>query len=131
MGVDTKRVKNYLLKKEKDTRVSKEKEKTKIVLQLRSVKSLWERYGIKKVYLYGSFADMTFYDCSDVDVAIEPEIPFEDLLHLYSEINNCLQREVDIRLLSELPFSQKIKKKGIVVYERKDIYPEKRNKKRF
>ena len=130
MGVDTKRVKNYLLKKEKDTRVSKEKEKTKIILQLRSVKSLWERYGLKGLFVR-FICRYDLYDCSDVDVAIEPEIPFEDLLHLYSEINNCLQREVDIRLLNELPFSQKIKKKGIVVYERKDIYPEKRNKKRF
>lgn len=129
MRVDTKRVKNYLLKKEKDTRLSKKREKTKIVLQLKSVKSIWEKYGIKKVYLYGSFTDMTFYDYSDIDVAVEPEIPFEDLLHLYSEINNCLQREVDIRLLNELPFSQKIKKKGMVIYERKNIYPEERNKK--
>ncbi len=76
MRVDTKRIKNYLLKKEKDTRVSKKREKTQIILQLKSVKSLWEKYGIKRVYLYGSFADMTFYDYSDVDVAVEPEIPF-------------------------------------------------------
>ena len=67
--------------------------------------------------MYSSFTEMTFYDYSDV--AVEPKIPFEDLLHLYSEINNSLQREVDIRLLNELPFSQKIKKKGIVIYERK------------
>ncbi len=125
MRVDTKRVKNYLLKKQKDIRVSREREKTKIILQLKSVKSIWEKYGLKRVYLYGSFTDMSFYDYSDIDVAVEPEISFEDLMHLYSEINRCVQREVDIRLLNELPFSQKIKKKGIVIYERKNNYTKK------
>lgn len=129
MCVNTKNVRDYLLKKEKDTRISKKREKTKIISQLKSVKSIWEKYGIKRVYLYGSFIDMTFYNYSDIDVAVEPEISFEDLLHLYSEINNCIQREVDIRLLNELPFSQKIKKNGIVIYERKNNYTEKRNKK--
>lgn len=129
MCVNTKSVRDYLLKKEKDTRISKKREKTKIISQLKSVKSIWEKYGIKRVYLYGSFIDMTFYNYSDIDVAVEPEISFEDLLHLYSEINNCIQREVDIRLLNELPFSQKIKKNGIIIYERKNNYTEKRNKK--
>ncbi len=129
MCVNTKNVRDYLLKKEKDTRISKKREKTKIISQLKSVKSIWEKYGIKRVYLYGSFIDMTFYNYSDIDVAVEPEISFEDLLHLYSEINNCIQREVDIRLLNELPFSQKIKKNGIIIYERKNNYTEKRNKK--
>lgn len=108
-------VKNYFLEKEKQDYSQKKKERDDIVLKLKAAKSIWRKYGIYKVYLYGAFADMTFHKYSDIDIAIESEIDFEKLTQIYSEINKYFTREIDMRLLNELPFSDKVKKTGIVI----------------
>lgn len=118
--IDINNVKIFLLQKEQLKISLRQKEKREIVSALKALKKVWEKYDLEKVYLYGSFADMTFYKYSDVDVAVEPEIPFEDLLRLYSEINRRTKREVDIRALKELPFADKVKKTGVLIYERKN-----------
>ena len=118
--IDINNVKNFLLQKEQLEISLKQKEKREIVSALKALKKVWGKYDLEKVYLYGSFADMTFYKYSDVDVAVEPEIPFEDLLKLYSEVNRRTKREVDIRALKELHFADKVKKTGVLIYERKN-----------
>ncbi len=113
-------VKDFLLKKEKHLLSLKQKEREEIISGLKALKRVWEKYNLKTVYVYGSFADMTFYKHSDIDIAVEPEIPFEYVLKLYSEVNRKTRREVDIRLLKELHFADKVKKTGVVIYERKN-----------
>lgn len=113
-------VRRYLLEKEIQERLLKQKERDVIIRRLKELDFLWTRYSISKVYLYGSFADMTFQKYSDIDVAIEPDIDYGTLLHLCSEVDKHLEREIDIRLLSELPFADKVREEGIIIYERKN-----------
>ncbi len=115
-------VKNFLLKKEQQESSLKQKEKREVILELEALKDIWTKYALERVYLYGSFADTTFNKYSDVDIAIEPEIPFEDLLKLYSEVNRKTEREVDVRALKELSFAERIKKTGVLIYERKNSH---------
>ncbi len=117
--INIKKAKNYLLIKEKLSASLKQKEINKILCDLKSFTILWKKFKIDKVYLYGSYADMTFNKYSDIDIAITPDISFEDQLKLYAEINNCIKQEVEVRLLSELPFSEKIIREGVIIYDRK------------
>ncbi len=122
MDINIEKVKLFLLEKEKKEKLKKIQERDKVVSLLRSLTHVWERYGIDKAYLYGSFGDITFHKHSDIDIAIEPAISYKDLLSLYSEISKYVTKEVDIRLLEELPFAGDIIKKGILIYERKNSH---------
>jgi len=114
------KIRAYLLKKEENSRALKQKEQKEIIINFKKLNEIWEKYGIEKVYLYGSFADLSFNRNSDIDIAIEPDIGFESLLKLYSEINRYFKREVDIRALNDLPFIDKVKSKGVLIYVRKN-----------
>lgn len=118
--LDIKQVKAYLLKKHEQKLIEKEKERTEIIAKLTGLTQIWQKYEIDRVYLHGSSTDLTFNKYSDIDIAIEPDIDFEALLKLYCEINRHFEREVDIRLLNEIPFKDKIKNRGILIYERKN-----------
>lgn len=120
MNVNINNVKSYLLKKEITEKILRQKGRDAVISKLRDIRFIWDKYRIDKVYLYGSFADMTFDKYSDIDIAIEPEITFEELLHLFSEINKYMENEVDVRVLTELPFSDKVRREGIVIYEREN-----------
>ena len=122
------KIRTYLLKKEENTRVLKQKEQKEIIAKLRNLSQIWEKYCIDKVYLQGSISDLSFNRNSDIDLAIEPDIGFEALLKLYQEINKYFKREVDIRVLNDLPFIDKVKSRGILIYVRKDSNTKKRNK---
>lgn len=122
---DIEKIKAYLLKKHEQKLIEKKKERTEIISKLSSLTHLWQKYGLDRVCLYGSFTDLTFNQYSDIDIAIEPDIDFEALLKLYCEINRHFKREVDIRTLNELPFKEKVKNEGIIIYERKNHNPEK------
>ena len=113
-------VKSYFLEKEKNDKVRKRKERDDIILKLKTIKLVWQKYGISRAYLFGAFSDMTFNKSSDIDIAIEPEINLEKLLQIYCEVSKCFKREIDLRLLNELPFADKIRKKGLIIYERKN-----------
>lgn len=125
--IDTQLVKNYLLEKHKKKLALKEKERDEILLTLRELSQLWEKYELERVYLYGSMVELSFNKLSDIDIAVEPNLDFETLLRLYYEINRYFKREVEIRLISEIPFSEKIKKEGIILYERTHCYFKKRD----
>jgi len=114
------KIRTYLLKKEENTRVLKQKEQKEIIAKLINLSQIWEKYCIDKVYLQGSISDLSFNRNSDIDLAIEPDIGFEALLKLYQEINRYFKREVDIRVLNDLPFIDKVKSRGILIYVRKD-----------
>ena len=120
MNVNINNVKSYLLKKEITEKILRQKGRDAVISKLRDIRFIWDKYRIDKVYLYGSFADMTFDKYSDIDIAIEPEISFEELLQLFSEINKYIENEVDVRVLTELPFSDKVRREGIVIYEREN-----------
>jgi predicted nucleotidyltransferase len=125
------KAKDFLLKKEQAETLFKLEVRKRIVSELKKLGSIWEKYGVEKAYLYGSMADMTFNRYSDIDIAVEPDISYENQLKLFSEINRHIKREVDIRVLKELPFAEKIIRTGFIVYERKNSHTEERDRTRY
>lgn len=121
--INVKKAKEYLSEKERREGFRRSKERETVLSELQKLDYLWKKYEIQKVYLYGSFVDASFQKYSDVDIAIEPDIPYERLLELFVAANKRIKREVDIRLLSELPFNDAVKRDGVLIYERKDSHP--------
>ncbi len=118
VAIDIEKVKAYLLEKE-NTRLQKQQaELTCTAETLKNLAHIWEKYNIVKVYLYGSIIDSKLHRQSDIDIAVVGNINYRQLLHLYSEVDRHFTREIDIRVLEEIPFKEDIKKRGIVAYEK-------------
>lgn len=112
-------IRQFLLTREKIYKANKEEEQKKIIETLKSLEPIWKRFKIEKVYLYGSFAYMTFSADSDIDIAVYPDVDYKVFSKLFHYVNRPFRWTVDLRLLSELPFRQKVEKEGILIYERK------------
>lgn len=116
--IDIEKVKAFLQEKE-NTRLKKQQaELADAGKILKNLAHIWEKYNIAKVYLFGSIIDSKLHRQSDIDIAVEGNINYRQLLHLYTEVDRHFSREIDIRLLDEIPFKEDIKKRGIVVYEK-------------
>lgn len=79
------------MEKEKLRVAEKKNEADEVISKLKDLKEIWHKYNINRVYLHGSFADLTFNKYSDIDIAIEAHIDFETLLKLYCEINRYFE----------------------------------------
>jgi len=115
--IDIGKVKAFLQKKEIQYRQSCEDEYKRTLQILKDLVDVWKQYKIKKVYLYGSMKTGRLHDESDIDIAVEGNINYQDLLRLFCEIDRHFTREVDLRSLEELPFKDAVKKNGVVIYE--------------
>lgn len=115
--IDIEKVKAFLHHKEKIRRQKWEDECKGTTQKLKDLDRLWKQYHIKKVYLYGSLADGRFHTQSDIDIAVEGKIDYEQLLRLFCEVDRHFAREVDLRSLEDLPFRETVRQKGVVVYE--------------
>jgi predicted nucleotidyltransferase len=116
-AIDIGKVKAFLQKKEMQYRQSCEDEYKKTMQILKDLVDVWKQYNIKKVYLYGSIITGRLHDESDIDIAVEGNINYQDLLRLFCEIDRHFAREVDLRSLEELPFKDAVQKNGVVIYE--------------
>jgi len=116
--IDLKKVKAFLLGKEKRLRQKHRSEINGTVKKLRRLVPLWEQYDIKKVYLYGSFAGGSIHSGSDIDIALDGDIDYTGLLALFREVDRHFSRDIDLRFLKELPFKEAVIEKGVVVYEK-------------
>lgn len=130
MVISLKDIKKYLINKEHSKIALKLKEREDVLSILKGLTYIWQEYKIQEVYLYGGFVNMSFYKYSDIDIAIKGDIDYEKFLRICSELNRHFKRDVDVRLLDELPFKEKVKKEGILIYERKNTYSQKRDIKR-
>jgi predicted nucleotidyltransferase len=115
--IDIGKVKAFLKKKEMQYRQSCEDECKRTLQILKDLVDVWKQYNIKKVYLYGSIKTGRLHDESDIDIAVEGNISYQDLLRLFCEIDRHFTREVDLRILEELPFKDSVQKNGVVIYE--------------
>jgi predicted nucleotidyltransferase len=116
-AIDIGKVKAFLQKKEMQYRQSCEDEYKKTMQILKDLVDVWKQYNLKKVYLYGSIKTGRLHDESDIDIAVEGNINYQDLLRLFCEIDRHFAREVDLRSLEELPFKDAVQKNGVVIYE--------------
>jgi uncharacterized protein len=81
-----------------------------------------ERYGVKSVYLFGSYARGDATDNSDMDLRVDKGVlkGLFALSGLYTEIQKALQIKVDLLTTRSLDddFLRKIQKEEILLYEK-------------
>jgi predicted nucleotidyltransferase len=112
------KAKAYLLEKEKIRQQKQQQEFDQTAKKLKGLDYIWSKYKIKRVYLYGSVTCGKIHRESDIDIALEGDINYRQLLTLFGEVDRHFSREIDIRNLEELPFKEAVKEKGVVVYEK-------------
>jgi predicted nucleotidyltransferase len=96
------------------------KEEKEIFRKLRIFsQELAKRFGIKKVYLFGSLAKGLFFKGSDIDLAIEG-MDFEDYLKAIAEYRFIKGIHIDLLNLDfcKANFKEEILKDGKVLYEK-------------
>ncbi len=111
------RARRYLAEREEEQRRAREKERRRVIAEVRkTLKDVAPKYGISKAYLYGPFLTGDQGPCSDVDLAVEEKFSFSDLLRVQAELDRRLSRQPDLRELRCLPFRDRVRKEGLVVY---------------
>lgn len=116
--IDIEKVKAYLREKESVHRQKQQEELEQTTKKIKDLAHIWNKYNIKRVYLYGSITREKVHHQSDIDMAVEGDINYRQLLSLYGEVDRHFARENDIRILEELPFKETVKEKGVVAYEK-------------
>lgn len=97
-------------------------ERRQIIARLsRAVAEVAPRFSVDRIYLYGSVLTGRWHADSDVDLAVEGDLSFTDLLGLWAELDSRLERGVDVRDLARLPFAERVRAEGVVVYEREAL----------
>lgn len=80
---------------------------------------LERRFGVRRIGLYGSYAQGRQTEQSDIDLVVELKEPtFDALAGLYIFMEQVLGSEVDIRRLSkriDTPFMQRIERETLFV----------------
>jgi len=82
--------------------------------EIKTAARILKKYHGKKLILYGSYADGTANESSDIDLAVE--IPPEFFFKYYVELEERLSKPVDLRLLSSLTdkFRERVERKGVL-----------------
>jgi uncharacterized protein len=117
--------KKFLVEKEERRRRVKEKTCNAVISMLKNEAGIFKKYNVHRAYLYGSIRNGNIHADSDVDIAVEGDMDFSDILKMHTDLSKTLDRTVDVRQLDELPFSAKVKEKGLVIYERETASPQK------
>ena len=102
--------------------MSPEPHKRLSIEELRSlVEPLAKKYGVGRVYLFGSVARGDDSEDSDYDFCIEPG-KIEDLFTLsgfFGDLNDAIGHEIDLVTIESLPreFLNNIMNEGVILYE--------------
>lgn len=75
-------------------------------------KALGKIKGIKRAFIYGSFAQGEEQKESDVDLMIIGSVSENDILDLVSELEDQFKRAINYTLISEKEFQEKIESKN-------------------
>lgn len=76
-----------------------------------------KRYGVEKVVLFGSIAEGTCHDNSDIDLLVLP-LSAERFWRCLSDLQQSIGRQVDLYTQSDDPvFVKKILERGKTIYE--------------
>lgn len=84
---------------------------------------LIEKYNPTRIYQWGSLLDREhFAEISDIDIALEGITSAEQLFEIYGAIMNMTDFSIDLVQIEKIApeFAEIIKKKGKVVYERRE-----------
>ena len=96
-------------------RKEEEREKLRQTVLVRldeALKVLSEKYSWEEIFIFGSITCKgAFHDGSDVDVGIEGLNPLDHYAFV-ADISSLLERDVDVVILEECGFADRIKEKG-------------------
>ena len=87
------------------------------------IKFIIERYNPKRIYQWGSLLDWEhFAEISDIDIALEGITSADQIFEIYGSIMNMSDYSIDLVQMEKIApeFAEIIKKKGKVVYERRE-----------
>lgn len=106
-----------LLRRERAARQRRERRRRRAIERVRAVPvEVVPRFPVSRVWLYGSLLTEWWDEESDVDLAVEGDLSFCELLDLWRELGAPLEWEVDVRLLKDLPLAEKVQADGRVLY---------------
>ncbi|GFP19926.1 hypothetical protein HKBW3S03_01430 [Candidatus Hakubella thermalkaliphila] len=93
----------------------REKERLKILQKsVKTLKTYFKGKGVRRVFLAGSILEEgRFYPFSDIDVVVDGLI--EGYFKTLSELEELLERSVDLIELEECKFKDCIEKKGLKI----------------
>lgn len=117
--MDISKCANYL-KEKKERRIwEREKIRRKAMAKLSLLNEILSNFPeVKKAYIFGSIIkEGKFRENSDIDIALEGKVK-EDYFLIWSELEEKLNKGVDLRILDSGVTSQIIKKEGKLIYER-------------
>ena len=120
------RAHSFLWEREEKRRRERERRRQEIMQEVKkAVETVAPSFAVERVYLYGSLLNSRWRPDSDVDLAVEGVLSYGDLLTLWAELDARVDQDVDLRELARLPFKEKVKREGILLYERKVARPAK------
>jgi len=68
--------------------------------------------GIKKAFIFGSFADGTQDSLSDIDIMIVGDVNEDDLIERISKLENKIEREINYHIYGEEEFGERRKEEN-------------------
>jgi predicted nucleotidyltransferase len=86
------------------------------------IKMLIEKYNPKKIYQWGSLLDRRiFSEISDIDIALEDIKSAEEFFSIYKDAEEITNFPLDLIEIDKIEplYAEDIRKKGKLVYERK------------
>ena len=121
---DIKKAKLFLLEKEQKRKKTIDKKYDEACKDFEIiVDHIIKNYNPAKIYQWGSLLNKSnFSEMSDIDIAVEGIVSVEKMFQIYGDIMDLSNFQVDIVQMEKIEpeFAQLIRKKGKVIYERKN-----------
>ena len=115
------RVRQFLINREEKQRQTKEMARQQVLAKLKeALEAVAPLFPVERVFLYGSTLTGRWRPDSDLDLAVEGDLSPEEFFGLWAELDKQLEQEIDLREMAKLPFQEKVQRKGVVLYERKN-----------
>jgi predicted nucleotidyltransferase len=122
MAISIKNAKRFLAERKKRRKSILQNKYECAVRDFERIKAMIvERYNPKRIYQWGSLLDESkFREYSDIDIAIEGINDPETFFNIYADAEKLTSLPLDLLDIDKVAteFSQIIKSKGIIVYER-------------
>lgn len=115
------RVRQFLINREEKQRQAKEMARQQVLAKLKeALEAVAPLFPVERVFLYGSTLTGRWRPDSDLDLAVEGNLSPEEFFGLWVELDKRLEQEIDLREVAKLPFREKVQRRGVVLYERKN-----------
>jgi len=102
-------------RREQACRAAQEAERKRQLLS--GLKPLFQKYGLSRVYLFGSATRAFCRTDSDIDIYVEP-VNAETYWELWRELEEFTHERIDLHCQRDDPvFVKKIKERGLLIYE--------------